>query len=169
MGDPHVAPVCIVFDQDETPAGAQVAAYQLQDGVFVAHEMEGVSHYDTIQQGKIESPGKIGGDVMDGGGGKAGSHGSFLLSKRSRIPVHGIDLARGSDQIGQREREGSRSRAELGPGAAWPRHAFLQEIDMILMVHILLSLCLSDGRNSLRPYITNLLIRRTQFIASLHH
>ena len=59
----------------QATAGAEIAAHQLQHGVFVTHEMQRVRHHDAVERRQVERAREIGMHIFDVISGEAGAHG----------------------------------------------------------------------------------------------
>ena len=80
--------------------------------------MQRICHHHSIQIAQAERPRKVGNDGPDLRDRYRRHDPGSQLGESDSIAINGMDDAGGTDQIGKREREGSRSRAEIRPLAA---------------------------------------------------
>ncbi len=133
---PGVAAVAVVLHQDEPSTAPEVPAHESEHSCLVFDEMKRVRHNDPVELTELEAPGEVG-DLdaqlrLRDRGDERGSQ----LCQRGAVAIDRVYDTVRADEVGKREGEGSRPRAEIGPCAALAlRDATRQEGDVILVVH----------------------------------
>ena len=72
---------------------------------------------------------------MHGEFGEPGTEGASLSPERAWVPVHRIDVPGWADQLGEGQRKGARSRAQISPDTPRAGHTVPQQRDVIRMIH----------------------------------
>lgn len=119
MGDPGIAQVHVVFDEQERAVRFEEGSDVAQDFFLVPEIMQGVCHDDAVERGNIERAGKIvrKQDQVRGRF-EAGAVGVFEIVEGGSAFVHRVDRCVESDQFAQGEGERAAARAEVCPRAA---------------------------------------------------
>lgn len=60
MGNPDVAQIDIVLNQDQPPPWSKIVVNELQNAIFPALEMQRIGHQYPIKWGEIEGTGVVG-------------------------------------------------------------------------------------------------------------
>ena len=79
MGYPGIAPVGVVFDEEEAAARPQVAFYTPDQLFFLPGKVEGIGHEDAVQRWQDERLGEIGRQIMNSYLGEVAANDPFLL------------------------------------------------------------------------------------------
>ena len=93
MGNPGVALVGVVLDENESATVAEIAMNEPQDRGPVADEVERVGHHDPVERWQIKRPREVGDAWLDGNVREALSELVGLGSQGSRVAVDRDDRA----------------------------------------------------------------------------
>src|SRR5258707_11198264 len=105
VGDPRVAPVGAVFDDDEAAAGLEVALHEPEDGELVALEVERVRHDDPVERRQVERLREVGDERGDRDVREARPQGVELNLERAPVSIDGVDAAARPEDVGAGESE----------------------------------------------------------------
>jgi len=133
--DPRVAVVGVVFDEDQTTCRAKVALDEAEDGELVALEVERVRHDDPIERRQLERQREVGDERRDADVRERVTQRPHLNLKGAAVPIHRVDRAGRTEEVGERERERSFTRPEVCPDLPAPEDALPDQPDVDAMIH----------------------------------
>ena len=92
MGDPEIAAIDIILDQDQAPSRPQITVNELQNALFTPLEMEGVGHHYAVERRQVEGARVIDRYRLQMGAGKALVHFPLLAAQCVFFLIDGINL-----------------------------------------------------------------------------
>ena len=102
MRHPGIAPVHVVFDQQQHAARFQERSDMAQHLFLLPEKVQGIGHQDAIKRGQIYITGKICGDGMQVcNASKPGSVGLLQGIQPVSIPVYGVYVRAEAEQFSQ--------------------------------------------------------------------
>src|SRR5665811_1109669 len=134
-GDPRVAVVGVVLDEDQTTSRAEVAPDEAEDGELVTLEVQRVRHHDPIALGQLERHCEVGNERRDADARELVTQGPHLNLEGAVVPIDRVDRAARTEKVGQGEGERSFTRPEFGPDLPAPQDALPDQPDMVAVVH----------------------------------
>src|SRR5258705_1184502 len=118
MRHPGVAAVAVVLDEQQSSTALQIPAHECEHGPFVVDKVQRVRHDDTIELGESEASREVGTLGAELGLRHRGDEGAAELGERSAIAIDRVDDPVWADEIRERQRERTRTGAEIRPVAA---------------------------------------------------
>lgn len=129
MGNPRVASIRSVLDDEEAASRTQHLQHAPEDRPFVADKVKRVGHHHAIQVTEFQWTGEVGDNNVQPGGGKPPPHRLAQATQGARIAIDRRDVCRGAGEVRQRESEGPFAGAEVRPGPAPRRDPVTKEAD----------------------------------------
>jgi hypothetical protein len=107
----------VVLDHDDCAAGTEMCGKPADDlGLSIArHEMEAVGSDQAMQKRQIQLCREVADQRSERDAGKPRCHGRRVLRERYSVAVHRDDPSAWANQLGERKRERTRARADVGP------------------------------------------------------
>ncbi len=140
MGNPQIAAIDVVLDQQEAPARLQQRGQTAHQPrlVAVAHKVQRIGHHQAIERRQGQWASEVGRLRPDDHTGEAPRHVGRAAGQRRPVAVNGVEGRPRPQQVGQGQRERAIARAQVGPegGRIGGWHARTQEGYVVAMVHI---------------------------------
>ena len=136
MRYPRVAPVHVVFHQQNRSAWFQERTDMAYCFLLIPVKMQGIGHQDTVEQGQIDCTCEIAVNEMQMlSASKLGSMRLLQGIQPVLIPVHGVDICTGAKQFPQRQGKRTGSSSQVRECGARSQVRGAEKFDMVMMIH----------------------------------
>lgn len=135
MRNPWIAGIGIVFDDNETSAGLDIATQTTEQPLLVAEKMKRVCHENTYERRQVERLGKISVNEMNVGLGEMDEKVPLLLIEARFILFDGKDFNSRTQDIAQCEGESAVTGTQVSPRSVFRWYSGTDEVDVIRMLH----------------------------------
>lgn len=134
-GDPWVAVVGVVFDEDQATSRAEVAPDETEDGELVALEVERVRHDDPIERRQLELHREVGNERHDADVRERVTEGPHLCLEGTAVPIDRVDRAGRTEEVSEGEGERPFAGPEVGPDPPASEDTLPDQPDVVAVLH----------------------------------
>ena len=134
MRHPRVAAVGAVLDHDQPPARAQHRVHGCHNVALVAEKVQRVGHDDAVETGKWKRAPEVGDPDVERCRRVPPPHLLGEPAQGATVAIDRVDVSARTEQLGQRQREGSLPGTQVGPFTALGVDALAQKADQLTLM-----------------------------------